>query len=575
MISLLKLGVLMLSYLGYWEYFRTRHKINIYFVPVFTIACQFVALLAAGILNYLKDTTVLLWVVGIVLFANALHREKLNIVRPYLTGAFVSFAVLLAVAAVYTYGKKFSYVDNFTHWATAVRNMLNTDRFPGSLDTAVEYTSYPLGSSSLIYYFCRLTSCSEHMQMLAQSFMMLCTILPVYAFVKKHKVISTALITIMTVFFFQYNIPITELLVDTLLPLAGMATITFVYRQCVIGENGNKLPVYYALPMMLWMMNIKHAALLYVVVAFALLCVGPGRTEQNRKPLLYSLLVLVVTNSLWNRHCSYIDPDVRTSQHALSVNWFSRIVSDKTPEDILEIIRKFLNYTVARRELLWFLVWLLLLGVLTWLMVGKKKEYLRFSVCVVSMYVIYAAALLGMYIFSMPVTDGIVAVDRYSKSGDIAIYYLMLLFSVSTLERVEKQDLVALAGITLLAVAVVGWRFQTGEYNNLPMVTCSAEERARWEAPIAEYGMVKRQSYLICIRQEDDPGRNNVPMHVWRYNMETAKVDQIVIVTEEQLEIEKEFDYVVILDEDNPVIQKWVHEHYPDKVGSQVIQHFT
>jgi hypothetical protein len=130
-------------------------------------------------------------------------------------------------------------------------------------------------------------------------------------------------------------------------------------------------------------------------------------------------------------------------------------------------------------------------------------------------------------------------------------------------------------GTVLLTVAIAGWWFQTGGYTNLSLVTCTAEERQRWEAPIAEYGIVKRQSYLLCIDEQDDPGCNNVPLHVWRYNMESGSVAQLVVTAEEQLEIEKKYDYVVILDEDNPIIQQWVQENYPDKIGSQVIQHFT
>lgn len=575
MVVLLRLILLMLSYWGWWEYFRTRWKINVYFAPIFTIACQFVVLFAAGILNYLKDSAAVLWLAGAMMLIRALWKDRLRILKPYLTPGFVFFAVMFAATAVCTYRQIFSQIDNFTHWGTVVRNMLYTDRFPGSLDTAVGFTSYPLGSSAIIYYFCRISNDSEHMQMLAQSFIMLCAILPVFAFVKKYTVINTTLITIMTVFFLQYNIPITELLVDTLLPLAGMATLAFVYHQCVIGEDGRKLPVYFAVPMLMWTMNIKHAALLYVVAAFVLLCVGTGKEKQNRRPLLYSALVLLAAHSVWDRHCSYIDPYANISQHALSVDWFSKIVSDKTKEDILEITREFLTYAATRREVLWFLAWLLLLSVLAWVVAGKRKECLRFAACIVLVHAVYAAGLLGMYVFSMPVTDGLVAVDRYMKSGDIAVYYLILLFAVSLLETVEKKRLAAAMGTVLLTVAIAGWWFQTGGYTNLSLVTCTAEERQRWEAPIAEYGIVKRQSYLLCIDEQDDPGCNNVPLHVWRYNMESGSVAQLVVTAEEQLEIEKKYDYVVILDEDNPIIQQWVQENYPDKIGSQVIQHFT
>lgn len=573
--NLLKLGLLICSYWGYWEFFRTKCKINIYFTPLFTVACQFVFLFLAGILNYLKEATVLTWLVGLVLLIWFLRKKKLEIIKPYLTGGYLFFAVMFVAVMLYTNDRTFSQIDNFTHWATVVKNMLGSDRFPNSLDTAVEFTSYPLGSSVIIYYITTMTSSSEHMQMVAQTFMMLCALLPIFVFAKKHIVVSTLLITMMAGFLFQYNIPVTELLVDTLLPLAGMATITFAYYQCVIGEDGKKLPVYYTLPVMLWTMNIKHAALLYMIETFILLCIATEKEKESRKLLLYSGLVMLAARSLWNRHCSYIDPDVSTSQHTLSVDWFSRIVGEKTAEDIIGITQEFLEYVITRRELLWILAWMLLLSVLAWILDSKwKKVSLRFVICGVSLYVIYAIGLLGMYVFSMPVTEGLMAVDRYMKSGDVAIYYLILTFAVAILAETEGRGLFAVASVTLLAFNAVGWRFQMNEYRNTSWIACTAEQRQRWEAPIAEYGMVKRKSYLLCIREEDDEKKCRFPEYVWQYNVESSAVAQIIVTDESQLENEEKYDYVVIFDEDNPVIQKWVRENYPDKIGSQVIQHF-
>jgi hypothetical protein len=52
-------------------------------------------------------------------------------------------------------------------------------------------------------------------------------------------------------------------------------------------------------------------------------------------------------------------------------------------------------------------------------------------------------------------------------------------------------------------------------------------------------------------------------------------VDQIVVTESAQLDCEKDYDYVVIFDKDNPVIRQWLQESYPDRVDQTVIQHFT
>lgn len=150
---LLKLALLLVSYFGWWEYFRKRHRIPVYFTPLFTIACHFCVLFAAGILNYLKDAAILLWCGGLLLAANAAFKEKDKVLKPYLTGGYLFCAVLFAAVTLYTRNQGFFQIDNFTHWATVVRNMLSTDRFPNQLDTAVEFTSYPLEARQLSIIF--------------------------------------------------------------------------------------------------------------------------------------------------------------------------------------------------------------------------------------------------------------------------------------------------------------------------------------------------------------------------------------------------------------------------------------
>ena len=75
--TILKLSLFILSNFGYWEYFREKHKISIYFAPVYTIAVQFSLLFAAGILNGLEEMTFVLYGLGLLLCARCLYQTKL------------------------------------------------------------------------------------------------------------------------------------------------------------------------------------------------------------------------------------------------------------------------------------------------------------------------------------------------------------------------------------------------------------------------------------------------------------------------------------------------------------------
>lgn len=45
--------------------------------------------------------------------------------------------------------------DNFTHWAIIVKVLLTTNAFPTTANHLIEFSNYPIGTSSLIYYFAR------------------------------------------------------------------------------------------------------------------------------------------------------------------------------------------------------------------------------------------------------------------------------------------------------------------------------------------------------------------------------------------------------------------------------------
>ena len=46
------------------------------------------------------------------------------------------------------------------------------------------------------------------------------------------------------------------------------------------------------------------------------------------------------------------------------------------------------------------------------------------------------------------------------------------------------------------------------------------------------------------------------------------------VTDKSQMAVEKNYDYVVILDAGNPVIEAWVEENYPEQAGRTVIQCF-
>ena len=165
-LTIAKLILFLLSSIGYWEYFRRKTKITLYFLPAFTVSCQVTVLFAAGLLNCLAKTVFLLFVTGLflaVFYSVRDFRERssakggsFGFFRYYFSIGYLYFFVTLGVVCLAARGRIFLHYDNFSHWALVVKNMLQADRYPNVQDTLLTYQEYPLGRESFIYYFSKL-----------------------------------------------------------------------------------------------------------------------------------------------------------------------------------------------------------------------------------------------------------------------------------------------------------------------------------------------------------------------------------------------------------------------------------
>lgn len=571
-ITLFKLCLVLASNFGYWEYFRRKLKISPYFLPFFTIAAQFCVMFAAGLLNYLGDAVNLMRFGGLLLLAAELYWERGNVwklLRPYFCPGYL-LALLGFVAALVTlWGKSLSAIDNFTHWAVVVRNMVETNRFPTSSQDAVAFTTYPMGSAACIYYFCRMFSDAEWGFMLAQTYLMLCMILPLFAGHHQHPILSVLLVGLMGNLFLCCNIPITELLVDTLIPLSAAAAAAFLYRECLAKED--PLPLYYAFVPLFLLVNIKTSGAFFAAAALLGALVFLRRHQKGLKPLAIVVLLLLIGHSLWSRHCDYVFADVSVSPNAISGEYFRLRLAERTPADMLLIVKRAALYLATRRELGILVIWLAVLGVAVWLLnPQKKKQWLTLASVNACVYLAWCLSLMGMYVFSMGIWEAtdLTSIQRYSRTIDIFLLYLDTSFALELLawEVPRRRQLTAGAGFLLLAA--VSWY---GICGGFPLLTGTNEgdlgPRRELEALVEEYGVSPGYSYLICGKVA-----SGYSMFALRYCMNTSRVEQIAVTEESQMKIEKDYDYIFLLDPDNPVLDSWVKTHYPQQYGRQVIQ---
>lgn len=306
-ITITRLILFMLSSIGYWEYFRRKAKINLYFLPAFTVSFQITALFAAGLLNCLKVMAFLIFITGLALAIYYTYRDY-KVFLDYCSIGYLFFFVALGLILFAVKGHVFSHYDNFSHWALVVRNMLQTNRYPNFEDTLITFQEYPLGSATFIYYFSKVISKVESIQMLAQGYMMVSFLLPVFRYAKKRNGFVLLYMILFTNFIFCYNTGINDLLVDTLLPLQGTASLLFIFSECLFYNREEKeaVSILCTIPFLCTAMQIKNSGIYFVAVGCVMIFAGSLKAEKGiswREVLTVSVPFLSLY--LWKTHCSY------------------------------------------------------------------------------------------------------------------------------------------------------------------------------------------------------------------------------------------------------------------------------
>lgn len=568
MILLLKAALFGASSLGYWEFFRKKTGTNVYFLPLLTVAIQSCVLILGGLLGLLGQTAVALWLVGLGLLGWMLWEEKLASWRHYCSWGYMFFFLGLVLAAYYLRNKVLTHNDNFTHWAIVVKRLLTSDRFPILSDTEIGFPYYPLGSSVYIYWFCKMVGRYESLQMLAQSYIMLTAVLPLFAFSKKYSLAAGIGLAAWVGMLCGYSIRINELLVDTMLPLVGMAAVLYVlyvFSRDPGAEKPGKYALWMLLPLLAWLGQIKNSGMLYAYFTVALLFLYP---RWDAKQLWQKLVVAAgpaLMTMVWSRHCAAIFPKEAQDRHAMTAGNYLETLAEKTWADMQWIAENTARFMIRREGLFWILAWLAVLGGLTFLFrTALKKKYFRLLGGLVGLHGIYLAGMIAMYWFSMPMDEamGLASIERYFRTLDISVYCLILGYSVLLISQVDKRWIAGLISVCLAAMSLATVKLIP---DSRPWMTL--DHRLSVEYNIHTYGIQPDRTYFVCIPGYDDHHYFKLMHNFLLNNMPT----EMEITDASQLEEARGYDYLINMDVDNPIIREWIAQNYPDQAGETVI----
>ena len=566
---LLRLFLFLISTLGSFEWIRkvSNDKVNLYFLPSLTIAIQVTILFLAGLFNLLPEAAMGLYLIG---FAGMIYRfyEERNVafLQSYQNIGYGVFLFCLLILACYLKGKLFSHYDNFSHWALVVKRMLEMDRYPNFEDTLISFQEYPLGSATYIYYFAKRISSSESVQMLAQSYMLLAAILPLYFFTKKNQAAVSVVIISFVNYVLLYNTKITDLLVDTLLPLVGVCGMLFTYLHC---KKDEKIMFYFSAFYMMQLIQIKNSGIFFV----AFIVIQLLRYAWKKKEYLHGIISAVLpflSLMLWQKHCKYVFASAATSKHAMTVENYKSVFGDKTPEDIRLICTSLFKFVVSYKGV-WITVGIgALVGAL--ILFAKKKPgklFWKTAEFSLILYVTYQLGMLAMYLFSMPGWEAthLASIERYTKTILIAILYLEMVPAVAILSALaRKRAMTVITVFCTCASFLIGMYLSSGTITTVVQNKVDAAERNWIEAARIKYGVPMYESYCILVPEKDSGYAN----YLGKYIFQSMDMKTPVVESKETLDgITSK--YIFVYDQNNEIINNWIKENYPEQFGNEVI----
>lgn len=569
--SLLRLILFFLSQLGCWEFLRRKTALDSHLMPLLAIGGEFCVLYLGGLLNFLPETGMFLYFSGLLSLLYFLYKDRFRWIRNYISWGYLFLLLSLGLLFLAVRNKILVDHDDFSHWGIVVKNMLETGRFPNFTDEVVSFQNYPLGSSAWLWYFCTWVGNEENRMLMGQGFIMLCSFLPWFSCIRKDAgqgIFCLVFSLLAANFLLCYNNVITILLVDTLLPLTGMASLLFLY-QAYIRDPEKRVSLWYGAMLLIWVAQIKNSGLLFALLGSVLMLLYPsGRNAKALCGKLAAAASPALGFLLWSRHCKLVFANSEASKHTLSINNYSQIMGEKTPEEVHQILEGTVRYILERREHLPLLIWLVVLGLLVLLLKRDMgKSYLRFAGAFFVTGLLYCAGTCGMYLFSMPTEEAIVlaSIVRYMKTMDIALVYLLISFSLLFLAGLEKPVPSRACAAVLISLVLFCSLFL---FDTFPSVFApqNTSVRLRFQNALSDYGVPYGSEVFIA---SDSVNYENY-YFICRYDLGTSPLS-VHLTDPEQLEAIGDYHILINLDPDNPIIQDWIARNYPDRIHDTVI----
>ena len=591
--TVLRLIAFLLSSLGYVAAARAFWKIPARASYIFVFSGQALLVYFAGLAGALLYAAYTLFALGFVLLILVAIRKKLKLAFNIssLSALNIAFVVMFGLITTSLINTRFVHYDNFSHWAVVVKYMLTTDRIPDAASAIIDFKSYPLGSSSFLYYVGRIVGNGEGVMLTGQAMRLFSSFSALFGAIRDQKRFLLAAMlgfgcSIMA--YFNISIRINNLLVDFLLPSLALAAV-----GVMLSERDNFLRACFAsLPVLGLLVIVKNTGIFFALLAYAFLLyrsVMAQRADAKLRPYFWAALAAIALSLvpliLWNVHTSLAFP-ANSSKFSYDFQTLSSFSIDKTPEQIRTILQLFIK-TVSDVKQLTTLGFLLFNGVslaaylIARFVFHKHWRLLKTLLILDLAVVLYYCGILGMYILSMPPDEALrlAGFERYASSmilfllGALSIRLTMDMENSFYRQQGEHRDYRAFYSLTtksIYQIATVAFTLAASlillsELNGMNSIkqaysgTLPAKVEAmagdNWHAPDND------TRYLFYATDDGQQVSSYYLPYVARYFLFASQADAVSEFTDEAFPGQiQTYDKFVIL-ESTPAIRAYMQAH--------------
>jgi len=591
-VTLLRFAAFLLSAAGYVALARAYWKIPARASYIFVFSAQACIVYFGGVAGILSYTAAAVFLGGIAAFLVLLLKKKLRLAfnRSSLSALNLAFIVGSVAVIASLINTRLVHYDNFSHWALVVKDMLVTDGFPTASSAIIDFKSYPLGSSSFLYYFARVVGAGEGVLLVGQALLLLACFYAVFGVIRDTKrFLLVALLGVgcSALAYFNISIRINNLLVDFLLSALALAAVAVIaaerkdfLRACAT-----------VVPILSLLVIVKNTGIFFAVLCYLFLLVRAARFAREIPGKRYTGIafaaigVSLIPLILWNVHTAFAFAG-EASKFSYDFQSVSSFSIDKTPAQIRSIVTLFFRTvfsldSLASRGILLFNGLALGVHFAARFVLHKKWGLLKTLFVLDAAIAVYYAGILGMYIVAMPLDEALrlAGFDRYASSMVLFFIGVLSMRAVSDVENSfyyqqgEKRDYRAFKNLTtknlyqgatvaftLIAAMMLlselnGMNAAKADYNETLPAKVQAMVGDRWEAEDDE------TRYLFYATDTDAQVSNYYLPYVGRYFLFASQVDAVSSFDEETFMGQiQTYDRFIIL-ESTPAIRAYMRAH--------------